>query len=75
MWGRPSWPPPQSRPSHSQLAASCVACVQTTPISFVARGNKGNRRRLHAGNVLCLIDNHFYSLSSRDVKKRTYFFI
>ena len=33
------------------------ACVQTSPISFVARGketfsacNKGNRRRLHAGN-------------------------
>ena len=25
-----------------------VACVQTSPISFVAR-NKGNRRRLHAG--------------------------
>ena len=25
------------------------ACVQTSPISFVARG-KGNRRRLHAGN-------------------------
>ena len=35
-----------------------VACVQTSPISFVARGkgtfsacNKGNRRRLHAGNL------------------------
>ena len=37
------------------------ACVQTSPISFVARekgrlrnavaGNKGNRRRLHAGNA------------------------
>ena len=34
-----------------------IACVQTSPISFVARGkepfsacNKGNRRRLHAGN-------------------------
>ena len=34
----------------------CVACLQTSPISFVARGkgpfsacNKGNRRRLHAG--------------------------
>ena len=27
------------------------ACVQTSPISFFARGNKGNRRRLHAGNV------------------------
>ena len=27
-----------------------VACVQTSPISFVAHGNKGNRRRLHAGN-------------------------
>ena len=33
-----------------------LACVQTSPISFVARGkgtfsacNKGNRRRLHAG--------------------------
>ena len=26
-----------------------IACVQTSPISFVARG-KGNRRRLHAGN-------------------------
>ena len=33
------------------------ACVQTSPMSFVARGketysacNKGNRRRLHAGN-------------------------
>ena len=25
-----------------------LACVQTSPISFVAR-NKGNRRRLHAG--------------------------
>ena len=25
-----------------------LACVQTSPISFVARG-KGNRRRLHAG--------------------------
>ena len=28
-----------------------VACVQTSPISFVAR--KGNRRRLHAGKDLC----------------------
>ena len=28
-----------------------LACVQTSPISFVARGNKGNRRRLHAGNI------------------------
>ena len=27
-----------------------VASVQTSPISFVAHGNKGNRRRLHAGN-------------------------
>ena len=34
------------------------ACVQTSPISFVARGkgpfsacNKGNRRRLHVGNL------------------------
>ena len=26
-----------------------VVLVQTSPISFVARG-KGNRRRLHAGN-------------------------
>ena len=28
-----------------------VACVQTSPISFVARVNNGNRRRLHAGNI------------------------
>ena len=28
-----------------------VACVQTSPISFVARGNKRNRRRLHAGKL------------------------
>ena len=27
-----------------------VACVQTSPISFVAHGNKGNRRHLHAGS-------------------------
>ena len=39
-------------------AGSQVACVQTSPISFVARGkgtfsacNKGNRRRLHAGKI------------------------
>ena len=25
----------------------CLACVLTSPISFVARCNKGNRRRLH----------------------------
>ena len=38
---------------------SLLACVQTSPISFVARGkgpfsacNKGNRRRLHAGKSL-----------------------
>ena len=36
-------------------ASDKLACVQTSPISFVARGkgtsacNKGNRRRLHAG--------------------------
>ena len=31
-------------------AEKLVACVQTSPISFVARGkgNKRNRRRLHA---------------------------
>ena len=29
-----------------------LACVQTSPISFVARVNKGNRRRLHAGKIL-----------------------
>ena len=28
-----------------------VACLQTSPISFVARGNNGNRRRLQAGNI------------------------
>ena len=28
-----------------------VACMQTSPISFVARGNNGNRRRLQAGNI------------------------
>ena len=33
-----------------------IACVQTSPISFVAHGipfsacSKGNRRRLHTGN-------------------------
>ena len=39
------------------VASGHVACVQTSPISFVARGkgpfsacNKGNRRRLHPGN-------------------------
>ena len=39
-------------------AGSGVACVQTSPISYVARGkgtslfrNKGNRRRLHAGKI------------------------
>ena len=26
-----------------------IACVQTSPISFVSACNKGNRRRLHAG--------------------------
>ena len=26
-----------------------IACVQTSPISFVSAFNKGNRRRLHAG--------------------------
>ena len=34
-----------------------IACVQTSPISFVARRkacNKGNRRRLHAGNLTTL---------------------
>ena len=38
------------------LGLGCFACVQTSPISFVARGkgtssacNKGNRRRMHAG--------------------------
>ena len=31
------------------FAWSFFACVQTSPISFVARGN---RRRLHAGKVL-----------------------
>ena len=38
----------------------CLACVQTSPISFVARGkggtfsacNKGNRRRLHTGKFV-----------------------
>ena len=28
-----------------------VACMQTSPISFVARVNNGNRRRLHAGKI------------------------
>ena len=38
--------------------AKQLACVQTSPISFIAHGkgffsacNKGNRRRLHAGNA------------------------
>ena len=42
----------------SQQKRHFFACVQTSPISFVARGkgpfsacNKGNRRRLHAGNI------------------------
>ena len=26
-----------------------IACVQTSPISFVSACNKGDRRRLHAG--------------------------
>ena len=43
----------------SSRIVTCVslACVQTSPFSFVARGkgpfsacNKGNRRRLYAGN-------------------------
>ena len=29
--------------------AVVFACVQTSPISFIARGNKGNRTNLHAG--------------------------
>ena len=47
--------------SHSTLDSSGLACVQTPPISFVAGGkgrkgpfstcNKGNRRRLQAGNI------------------------
>ena len=43
------------------LALSQFDCVQTSPISFFGRGkgpfsagNKGNRRRLHAGNVSVL---------------------
>ena len=54
-----------------------VACVQTSPISFVVRGkgtfpffacNKGNRRRLHADNIsgarVFLLGNHltYYNL-------------
>ena len=42
----------------SQQKRPFFACVQTSPISFVACGkgpfsacNKGNRRRLHAGNI------------------------
>ena len=45
-----------------------VACVQTSPISFVARRkgsfsacNKGNRRRLHAGKVLVACENSRHS--------------
>ena len=38
-----------------------LACVQTSPISFVARGkgtcNKGNRRRLHAGNTFSSLES------------------
>ena len=33
-----------------------IACVQTSPISFVARG-KGNRRRLHAGKYGKVLEN------------------
>ena len=32
------------------------ACVQMSPISFVAR--EGNRRRLHVGNVVCCTIDH-----------------
>ena len=43
--------PPQSCLQWRQrpVTSRVIACVQTSPISFVARG-KGNRRRLHAGN-------------------------
>ena len=47
-----------------------VACVQTSPVSFVAR-NKGNRRRLHAGKRFanrfnrCNEDSRKYSLPKR----------
>ena len=41
------FPIPRARP----LLHVPVACVQTSPISFVCVCNKGNRRRLHAGNV------------------------
>ena len=33
------------------LIHSFLACVQTSPISFVAR-DKGNKRRLHAGKFI-----------------------
>ena len=41
------FPIPRARP----LLHVPVACVQTSPISFVCVCNKGNRGRLHAGNV------------------------
>ena len=37
-------------------AIGLIACVQTSPISFVARGN---RRRLHAGNRFNKQNNNF----------------
>ena len=36
------------KPTIRDTTTGFLACVQTSPISFVAR--KGNRRRLHAGN-------------------------
>ena len=47
------FPTPGHTEKDSPLAELLIACVQTSPISFVAReiGKIGNRGRLHAGKA------------------------
>ena len=56
----------------SKTVAFLVACVKTSPISFVA--HKGNRRRLHAGNFFgrLLADEKFRKWEGRGASSRGY---
>ena len=59
-------------------ATHALACVQTSPISFVSRGegpfsasNKGNRRRLHSCNA-CACHSQVGSIRKKAFSEKMY---